>query len=67
MIRLGLTGYLKTFRKPELQKFLVEDFTNPTILDDFQPVPKGGYARAYGLIFSLIYGRAMFPGSQFGA
>ena len=48
MIRLGLTGYLKTFRKPELQKFLVEDFTNPTILDDFQPVPKGGYARAYG-------------------
>lgn len=48
MIRLGLTGYLKTFRKPELQKFLAEDFTNPLILDDFQPVPKGGYARAFG-------------------
>jgi hypothetical protein len=48
MIRLGLTGYLKTFRKPELQKFLAEDFTNPLILDDFQPMPKGGFARAFG-------------------
>jgi len=26
MIRLGLTSYLKTFRKPQLFKFLVEDF-----------------------------------------
>lgn len=48
MIRLGLTGYLKTFRKPELQKFIAEDFTNPLILDDFQPMPKGGSARAFG-------------------
>ncbi|MFT5486769.1 MAG: hypothetical protein ACI9JL_001842 [Paracoccaceae bacterium] len=48
MIRLGLTGYLKTFRKPELQKFLAEDFTSPLILDDFQPMPKGGFARAFG-------------------
>ena len=48
MIRLGLTGYLKTFRKPELQKFIAEDFPNPLILDDFQPVPKGGAARAFG-------------------
>ena len=48
MVRLGLTGYLKTFRKPELQKFLVEDFTNPQILDSFQPIAKGGVARAYG-------------------
>lgn len=48
MIRLGLTGYLKTFRKPELQKFLAEDFANPLILDDFQPMPKGGFARAFG-------------------
>lgn len=48
MIRLGLTGYLKTFRKPELQKFLAEDFANPSILDDFQPIPKGGFARAFG-------------------
>lgn len=48
MIRLGLTGYMKTFRKPELQKFIAEDFGNPLILDDFQPVPKGGYVRAFG-------------------
>ena len=48
MVRLGLTGYLKTFRKPELQKFLAEDFANPMMLDDFQPMPKGGHARAFG-------------------
>jgi hypothetical protein len=48
MIRLGLTGYLKTFRKPELKKFTAEDFANPLILDDFQPMPKGGFARAFG-------------------
>ena len=48
MVRLGLTGYLKTFRKPELQRFLAEDFTNPSILDDFQPLAKGGFGRAFG-------------------
>jgi len=48
MVRLGLTGYLKTFRRPELQKFLAEDFANPQILDDFQPMPKGGFAKAFG-------------------
>lgn len=48
MVRLGLTEYLKTFRKPQLHKFIAEDFANPHMLDDFQPVPKGGFARAYG-------------------
>jgi hypothetical protein len=48
MVRLGLTGYLKTFRKPELRKFLAEDFANPQMLDTFQPLPKGGFAKAYG-------------------
>ncbi len=48
MIRLGLTDYLKTFRKPELNKFLAEDFPNPAILDDFQPSAKGGFAKAFG-------------------
>lgn len=48
MVRLGLTGYLKTFRGPELRKFLAEDFANPAVLDDFQPMPKGGFARAFG-------------------
>ncbi len=48
MIRLGLTGYLKTFRQPELRRFIAEDFANPKLLDEFQPLPKGGYGRAYG-------------------
>lgn len=48
MIRLGLTGYMKTFRKPELLKFVAEDFSNPMILDDFQPSAKGGFTRAFG-------------------
>ncbi len=48
MVRLGLTGYLKTFRGPQLRKFLAEDFANPQILDDFQPMPKGGFAKARG-------------------
>lgn len=48
MVRLGLTQYLQTFRKPELLRFLAEDFANPAILDDFQPLPKGGFGRAFG-------------------
>lgn len=48
MVRLGLTGYLKTFRQPQLKRFLAEDFANPQMLDDFQPRPKGGFARAFG-------------------
>ena len=48
MVRLGLTSYLKTFRQPELKKFLAEDFADPAILDTFQPRPKGGFAKAVG-------------------
>ena len=48
MIRLALTSYLKTFRKHELQRFLVEDLSNPLLLDDFQPRLKGGFAKAVG-------------------
>ncbi|AMJ63227.1 acyl-CoA reductase [Bosea sp. PAMC 26642] len=48
MVRLGLTGYLKTFRQPQLKRFLAEDFADPPILDEFQPRPKGGFAKAYG-------------------
>jgi len=48
MVRLGLTQYLKTFRRAELHKFLAEDFANPGILDEFQPMPKGGFAKAMG-------------------
>ena len=58
MIRLGLTSYLKTFRKVELNRFLSEDFSNPKILDEFQPLPKGGLGRAYGpdLLFHIWAG-----------
>lgn len=48
MIRLGLTAYLKTFRGPQLQRFVAEDFVNPKVLDEFQPRPKGGCAKAFG-------------------
>nr|WP_255602616.1 acyl-CoA reductase [Pantoea sp. DY-15] len=48
MVRLGLTGYLKTFRQPQMKRFLAEDFADPQMLDDFQPRPKGGFARAFG-------------------
>ncbi len=48
IIRLGLTSYLKTFRKKELQRFLAEDFGNPLLLDEFQPRIKGGFSKAVG-------------------
>jgi len=48
MIRLGLTSLFKTFRAPQLQRFVAEDFANPKMLDEFQPRPKGGAARAFG-------------------
>ena len=47
-VRLGLTSYLKTFRRPQLLRFLAEDFANPAVLDGFQPTPKGGFLRAHG-------------------
>ena len=47
-VRLGLSGYLRTFRAPQLQRFLSEDFANPGMLDAFQPAMKGGFTRAYG-------------------
>lgn len=48
MVRLGLTSYLKSFRKPQLLRFLQEDFGNPALLDGFWPRPKGGFSKAYG-------------------
>ena len=48
MVRLGLTAYLKTFRAPQLQRFLAEDFANPKVLDEFQPAAKGGMVQAFG-------------------
>lgn len=48
LLRLNLNAYLKTFRAPQLQRFLAEDFANPAVLDRFQPSPKGGMTRACG-------------------
>jgi hypothetical protein len=48
MVRLGLNASFKTFRAPQLQRFVAEDFANPAVLDGFQPAVKGGLVRAYG-------------------
>ncbi|MES2483952.1 MAG: acyl-CoA reductase [Pseudomonadota bacterium] len=48
MVRLGLTAYLQTFRAPQLQRFVAQDFSNPKVLDGFQPALKGGAVRAFG-------------------
>ncbi|HET8746597.1 MAG TPA: acyl-CoA reductase, partial [Ramlibacter sp.] len=48
MVRLGLNGFLQSFRAPQLHRFVAEDFANPKLLDEFQPAPKGGAVRAFG-------------------
>ena len=48
MVRIGLTSFFKTFRAPQLHRFVAEDFSNPKLLDEFQPRPKGGAAKAFG-------------------
>ncbi len=62
MVRLGLTGYLKTFRQPQLQRFLVEDFGNPLLLDAFQPRAKGGFAKAFGVDLAVHVWAGNVPG-----
>lgn len=48
IVRLGLNAGLKTFRRPQLMRFLVEDFGDPGILDGFRPRATGGWAHACG-------------------
>src|SRR5574337_361447 len=48
MVRLGLNAYLRTFRAPQLARFVAEDFADPALLDAFRPRPNGGFARALG-------------------
>lgn len=62
MVRLGLTGYLKTFRRPQLQRFVVEDFGNPQLLDEFQPRPKGGFSKAFGVDLAVHVWAGNVPG-----
>jgi len=62
MVRLGLTGYLKTFRGPQLQRFLVEDFGNPLLLDGFAPRAKGGFSKAFGADVAVHVWAGNVPG-----
>jgi hypothetical protein len=48
MVRLGLNGFLQSFRAPQLHRFVAEDFANPKVLDELQPAAKGGFVRAFG-------------------
>lgn len=48
MTRLGLNSALKAFRRPQLLRFLVEDFGDPGLLDGFRPRASGGWTRACG-------------------
>jgi hypothetical protein len=46
MLSLSLSAYLKTFRKPQLQRFVAEDFPNPAQLESFTPRSTGGWSKA---------------------
>jgi len=48
MTRLGINASLKAFRRPQLLRFLVEDFGDPGLLDGFRPRAKGGWTHACG-------------------
>ena len=48
MVRLNLNRYLKTFRAQDLHRFVAEDLPNPKLLDEFQPLSKGGWGQALG-------------------
>lgn len=48
MVRLGLTQYLKRFRRPELLRLLDDELGNPLFLDEFRPRRNGGFAKAFG-------------------
>lgn len=62
MVRLGLTRYLQTFRAPQLHRFVSEDFSNPKVLDEFQPASKGGMVRALGPGLLLHHWAGNVPG-----
>ncbi|NYT23347.1 acyl-CoA reductase [Alcaligenaceae bacterium] len=48
MTRLGINAGLKAFRRPQLLRFLAEDFGDPGLLDGFRPRATGGWTRACG-------------------
>lgn len=48
MLHHNFSQYLQTFRALQLHRFIAEDFTNPKILDAFQPRITGGWTKALG-------------------
>ena len=48
MLRHNFSQYLQTFRTLQLHRFIAEDFSNPKILDEFQPRITGGWTKAVG-------------------
>jgi hypothetical protein len=61
-VRLGLHKTLTTFRKPQLLRFLAQDFHNMGILDHFVAQPAGGFAKAYGPQLSTHIWAGNVPG-----
>ena len=49
MLRLNFSQYLQTFRALQLHRFIAEDFSNPKMLDEFQPRITGGWTKAVGV------------------
>lgn len=48
MLRHNFSEYLQTFRALQLHRFIAEDFSNPKMLDEFQPRITGGWTKAVG-------------------
>ncbi|MFS0723294.1 acyl-CoA reductase [Paenibacillus sp. 1P07SE] len=61
-VRSGLIRTLQSFRKPQLLRFLAQDFTDSSVLDDFVPQPAGGWTRAYGPTVSTHIWAGNVPG-----
>lgn len=48
MVRVNLNATLRTYRAPQLQRFIAEDFGSAEMLDGFVPRPTGGLTHAKG-------------------
>lgn len=48
MVRVNLNATLRTYRAPQLQRFIAEDFGSAEMLDGFVPRPSGGLSHAEG-------------------
>jgi hypothetical protein len=48
MVRANLQASLRTYRAPQLQRFIAEDFGGSDALDGFTPRPNGGLSHAEG-------------------